>query len=290
MSVYRFALMLAALTLVSTANAADPQTERLAPVDRVFEAIRLGSASARLDEVLQIDHARLAAQAGVSMPPARVLLFSDPAIVTRLLQGNPRAGLDLPFRVLAYEGPDGPAVAYTDAAFLRVRHGLDDSETLAAFDRALQGVLVDLEAPTQAVPVEGLNRDQGILELVSNRGYRDTIDRLKQAVMAQEDTVWFGEIDYAAEARALGKNLQPATLLLFGGPAPGGVAMAEYPRLGLDAFCQKLLVYEDDGGQVRVLFNSIAALAQLHYGEAAKPHRMLDKRLSETFAAAIARP
>jgi len=290
MPVCRFVLMLAALTASFAANAADPETERLAAVDLVFDGIRLGSASARLDKVLEIDHARLAAKAGASMPPARVLLFSDPQIITRLLDGHPRAGLDLPFRVLAYEGPDGPAVAYTDAAFLRVRHGLDDSETLAAFDRALQGVLVDVEAPTQAAPVEGLNRDQGIVELVSEHGYRDTIDRLKQAVMAQEDTVWFGEIDYAAEAHRLGRNLQPVTLLLFGGPAPGGVAMAEYPRLGLDAFCQKLLVYEDDSGQVRVLFNSIAALAQLHYGEAAKPHRMLDKRLSETFAAAIARP
>jgi uncharacterized protein (DUF302 family) len=256
----------------------------------VFEAIRVGSAAAELDEVLEIDHARLAAQAGASMPPARVLLISDAEIVSRLLDGHPRAGLDLPFRVLAYEGTDGPAVAYTDDAFLRVRHGLDNAEALAAFDRALDGVLARIEVPTQAVPVEGLTRDQGIVELVSDHGYRDTIDRLKQAVMGQDDTVWFGEINYAAEAREVGRKLQPATLLLFGGPAPGGVAMAEYPRLGLDAFCQKLLVYEDDSGQVRVLFNSIAALAQLHYGEAAKPHRMLDKRLSETFAAAIARP
>jgi len=73
MPVCRIALMLTALTLVCAANAAGPES----------------------------DHAPLAAQAGVSMPPARVLHFSAPEIVTRLLDGHPRVGLYLPFRVLA---------------------------------------------------------------------------------------------------------------------------------------------------------------------------------------------
>ena len=109
-----------------------------------------------------------------------------------------------------------------------------------------------------------------------------------QVVASQSDTVWFGEVDYQAMAAGQGTAIGPATLLLFGGPAPGGVAMAAFPSIGLDAFCQKLLVYRDDKGSVQVLFNSIVALAELHYGRSVDPHRMLDQRLTGTFKKAIA--
>jgi uncharacterized protein (DUF302 family) len=85
----------------------------------------------------------------------------------------------------------------------------------------------------------------------------------------------------------LGVALAPAQLLLFGGPAPGGVAMAAFPEIGLDAFCQKLLVYRDEQGTTRVIYNDIAALAELHYGRSAKPHAMLNKRLTTTFFTAL---
>jgi uncharacterized protein (DUF302 family) len=75
--------------------------------------------------------------------------------------------------------------------------------------------------------------------------------------------------------------------LLFGGPAPGGVAMRDFPAIGLDAFCQKLLVYQDDTGQTRVIFNDIAAMARLHYGRSAEPHDLLNQRLTETFKTAL---
>jgi hypothetical protein len=46
--------MLAALATLFDVSAAGPGSERLAPVHQVFEAIRLGSAAAELDEVLAI--------------------------------------------------------------------------------------------------------------------------------------------------------------------------------------------------------------------------------------------
>ena len=105
--------------------------------------------------------------------------------------------------------------------------------------------------------------------------------------MSQDDTVWFGEIDFSSEAAEQGVELPDAVLLLFGGPGPGGVAMADFPAIGLDAFCQKLLVYADaDGGSV-VIFNDIAAFAELHNGTSAKPHHALNERLTATFQKAI---
>ena len=82
--------------------------------------------------------------------------------------------------------------------------------------------------------------------------------------MAEGDTLWFGELDYRAEAQAFDIELPRLTLLLFGAPGPGGKAMADFPRMGLDAFCQKVLVHEADDGQVKVYYNSMVGFAELH--------------------------
>ena len=105
--------------------------------------------------------------------------------------------------------------------------------------------------------------------------------------MAENDTMWFGESDYQAEAATLGVMLPKLTLLLFGAPGPGGKAMAGYPRMGLDAFCQKVLVYQTHGGQVNINFNEMAAFAELHNGDSALPHRIITRRMRATLGGAI---
>ncbi len=179
-------------------------------------------------------------------------------------------------------------LAYPDSSFLAARHGLTDAEALGAYDAAmkagLKGFSEELLAP---VGGDGVDRDYGITELVSDFPHAESIARLKEAVMGQGDTVWFGEVDLKSQAAAAGEELPKATLLLFGGPKPGGMAMARFPKLGLDAFCQKLLIYEDDAGVVKVIFNNIVSLAKLHYGTSAKPHEVIDGRLAKTFEDAV---
>ncbi|MGJ8585067.1 MAG: DUF302 domain-containing protein [Marinosulfonomonas sp.] len=231
--------------------------------------------------------ARLAAAEDVDMPPARVLILSDPALNTDILTQNIRAGLDLPFRVLSFAEVGQAKALYTNSGFLERRHGLAEGALGQSFDAKLDTVLSSVQVETAPAPVEKVVQDYGILELDSAYDFATTIERLRTAVMSQGDTVWFGEIDYAAEAAALGQDLQPATLLLFGGPAPGGVAMKDFPAIGLDAFCQKLLVYTRKDSKVIVLYNDIAALAELHYATSIKPHHGLNARLTETFSKAV---
>ena len=146
---------------------------------------------------------------------------------------------------------------------------------------------VTRELDGDAAPTDGLSRDYGVIELTSALSVAEAVENLTKIVVAQDDTVWFGEIDFTAEAATQDAELPEAVLLLFGGPGPGGVAMAEFPAIGLDAFCQKLLVYAgNDGGSV-VIFNDIAAFAELHYGSSGKPHHALNERLTATFQKAL---
>ena len=283
-SCFALAALLAALSGNVTAD-----DHAFDAVDGAFDNLVAGVSETGLDVVLEIDHARLAAEAGQPMPPARVILFDDAEAVSHLLAADVRAGLDLPMRALAYWNGESTAVIHTGAGFIARRHGLPDSPWLERIAHDLAGALSATDPGlVSAVPAAAVAVDFGILEIDSPHDFAGTVERLKRVVTAQSDTVWFGEIDFRDKARAFDIDLPQATLLLFGGPAPGGVAMREFPAIGLDAFCQKLLVYQDETGAVQVIYNDIAALAQLHYGRAAPPHHGLNQRLTATFRAALA--
>jgi len=137
------------------------------------------------------------------------------------------------------------------------------------------------------VALDSISPGYGVIELTSDFSFGSTIERLRQSVLSQGDTKWFGEVDFLEAAKPRRIEVSSATLLLFGGPGPGGRAMAQFPKLGLDAFCQKVLVYQDGARNVKVAFNDIVAFAELHYGQSAPPHKVIDDRLKETFSLAV---
>ncbi|MEP1421669.1 MAG: DUF302 domain-containing protein [Erythrobacter sp.] len=254
-------------------------------VDKNHMAIQNAVDAAGFEIVTSIDHARIAAAEGVEMPPSRVIIFSDPEVNEPILRENIRTGLDLPFRALSYAQDGSAQVIFTGSDFLQMRHGLTDISALEDFEQKLNGVAENLNAV--AASINGLTRGYGIFELKSKLSVPEAVTNLTEIVKAQDDTIWFGEIDFPEDPSEKCAKLPKAVLLLFGGPAPGGLAMAGFPAIGLDAFCQKLLVYAgEDGGSV-VIFNDIAALAELHYGASTKSHHLLNERLTATFVKAI---
>lgn len=105
-------------------------------------------------------------------------------------------------------------------------------------------------------------------------------------MLAEGDTVWFMNWDYQKQAEKLDEELPKATLLVFGGPAPGAKAMTDFSSIGLDAFGQKVLVFEQNG-EVQIAYNDIVDFAELHYQDAAIPHRVINYRLGSTLKGAI---
>jgi len=64
--------------------------------------------------------------------------------------------------------------------------------------------------------------------------------------------------------------------------------MAEAPTLGLDAFCQKFLIWEDASGQIKLSFNDLLALAERQDVDKAMALRVINYRLNKTFGDALA--
>jgi uncharacterized protein (DUF302 family) len=89
----------------------------------------------------RVDHAAGAAAVGLALRPTLVLIFGDPRAGTPLMRADQRAGLDLPLKVLVWEGEDGHARAtYCDPRWIAARYGLPDgiADRLAA---ALEGLV-----------------------------------------------------------------------------------------------------------------------------------------------------
>lgn len=264
---------------------------RFVAPDKLYETLDANVRNHPDFEVIaDIDHARLAAGVGSSMPPAHVLIWSDPEMEAAILKHNPLAAVDLPLRILAFEDQEtGKAAAvFNSYEFVAQRYSLPDDPALrsrydSALAKAVEGVP---ESSIARFPSDSM-KDLGMITLDSPYDFATTEQRVMDAINAQSDTVHFGVVDFAARSKKHGVDLAPSRLILFGGPGPGGKAMASAPTLGLDAFCQKLLIWQDAAGSVHVSLNDLLALAERQGVSGGLPLRVINRRLKATFTTAL---
>jgi uncharacterized protein (DUF302 family) len=273
------------LTACSSPEFSANRQGELEQVDALLAQAESNAIAQQIQPLFDIDHSRMAEKSGEVLDASRVEFYTSPELNSLLLQSQLRAGLDLPYRVQAYYENGEMKVRYTDVQYLKIRHGLNDSQVLAEIDVEISKLVADL-ADARPVSHNGLEKDFGIIELESEFAFTETVERLKTAILAEGDTIWFQHIDYQQQARGFDIELPRAMLLVFGAPGPGAIAMREYPSIGLDAFGQKVLVYEQDG-KVKVIYNDIPAFANLHYGDSAFVHRVIRFRLNSTLSSAI---
>ncbi len=114
-----------------------------ADVETTFARLRqaVGSNPA-LTLFAEFDHAVSAERAGLSLRPTRVLVFGNPNAGTPLMQAAPTLAIDLPQKMLVYEGTGGRAViAYNSPYYLAQRHGLTgQKERLDQINAALSNI------------------------------------------------------------------------------------------------------------------------------------------------------
>jgi uncharacterized protein (DUF302 family) len=75
----------------------------------------------------RIDQQAEAEKVGLSLRPTQLLLFGNPKAGTPLMVAEPMVALDLPLKVLAWEGADGRVwLSYNDPIYLQQRFSLSD--------------------------------------------------------------------------------------------------------------------------------------------------------------------
>ncbi len=92
----------------------------------------------------RIDHSGEAQKAGLSMPPAEVLIFGSPKAGTPLMLASPTSALDLPLKVLVWQDSSGRAwLSYNDPKYLQARFALSDEliKNIAGIERLVDAAL-----------------------------------------------------------------------------------------------------------------------------------------------------
>jgi uncharacterized protein (DUF302 family) len=75
----------------------------------------------------EIDQAKLAADAGITLGPSTLLIFGNPALGSQFMTSNPASGIDWPVRLLVIEDKNGQVwTVYNDFGYIARRHHIKD--------------------------------------------------------------------------------------------------------------------------------------------------------------------
>ncbi len=111
-------------------------------VDETVERLQALLAEKGIKLFVTVDHSGEAHNAGMRMPPTKLLIFGNPQAGTPLMLAAPLIALDLPLRLLVAEGADGQVrISYNDPAYLSARYSLRDTlqPVLAAVEMLARG-------------------------------------------------------------------------------------------------------------------------------------------------------
>jgi uncharacterized protein (DUF302 family) len=111
-------------------------------VARLLEAL----ARHQLTVFAQIDHAGAARQAGLELADEQVVVFGNPKAGTGLMRSDPRIGIELPLRILVWDGGEGIRLGYDDPRELAERYAVGEQRTTLEAMSALLAELVEQTA------------------------------------------------------------------------------------------------------------------------------------------------
>jgi uncharacterized protein (DUF302 family) len=94
--------------------------------------LRDAARGAGLTVFAEIDHAAGAREAGLDLPDEVVVVLGSPQVGTAVMQAAPRAGLDLPLRVLVWDDEGTTRITWRDPRLLAREHPLDGRDDVLA--------------------------------------------------------------------------------------------------------------------------------------------------------------
>jgi uncharacterized protein (DUF302 family) len=99
-----------------------------------------------------------------------------------------------------------------------------------------------------------IHPERGLIIRASDNSVAETINKLEMLVKAKGMKI-FLRINNASEGKAVGLEMPPTEVLIFGDPHTGLVLMKEHPLLAID-LPLKVLAREGENGQVWLVYNN----------------------------------
>ena len=217
--------------------------------------------------IAEVDHSANAGNSNIELNPTKLILFGNPKLGSPLMLENQQAGLDLPQRILVFQDSNKDVyLAYNNSIFLSQRHGLTSEEiTLDKISNAL--AMLTKKASNSTVMESDDTQttlNEGIITTVSKQDFETTYTTLKNTIENNPALRIFTELDHQANAQNTDIELRPTRVIIFGNPNLGSPLMASSPSTALD-LPQKMLVYENELGEVKISYNSTDFLTSRHH-------------------------
>ncbi len=256
--------------VVFSADVLNVRGTRYSESNNSFEAtysnfIEALNANQAISILAEVDHAANARAVGRVLNPTKTVFFGNPNLGTPLLQKNQLAGLDLPQKVMFFENNDALVFAmYNSVAYLESRYQLQDTTTLGQVSRALENLTTTAtNSEVQRAANLIVEIGEGIITIESSQNFEQTYSSLETAISSDETLHVFLQLDHQANALSVGMELRPTKVMVFGNPNLETPLMQNSQTTGLD-LPQKMLVWEDQGGIVKISYNDPLYLQQRH--------------------------
>ncbi|TXE07368.1 DUF302 domain-containing protein [Gelidibacter salicanalis] len=97
-------------------------------------------ANGNLSIMAELDHQKNAQSVSMKLRPTKVIMFGNPKLGTPLMQSSRGIALDLPQKMLVWQGADGTVfISYNNPAFLKARYQLEgNAEQFEQITKALE--------------------------------------------------------------------------------------------------------------------------------------------------------
>ena len=234
-------------------------------VDTYSNFIEALNANQALSIIAEVDYAANARAVGRVLNSTKIVFFANPNLGTPLLQKNQLIGLDLPQKVLFFEINDAMVFAmYNSAAYLESRYQIQDTTTLGQVSGALENLTATAtNSEVQRAANLIVETREGIITIESIQNFEQTYSSLENAISSDENPEIFVQVDHQANAASVGMELRPTKVIIFGDPNLDTPLMQNSQTIGLD-LPQKMLVWEDQEGIVKISYNDPLYLQQRH--------------------------
>ncbi|MDW5288762.1 DUF302 domain-containing protein [Formosa sp. PL04] len=222
------------------------------------------NANGNIGIVAEVNHSANAVNAGLTLDYTRTVYFGNPALGTPLMQDNIQAGLDLPQRITVYTDDDGQTVvAYNSIDYVINRHELGEVSTTTMIENALASIVNSSTGEEAILNAVDTDDASGIITVSSSNDFDTTYANIINTLNTIEPITIMAELDHQANAQRVDMELMPAKLIMFGNPVLGTPLMQESRTTALD-LPQKMLVYEDANGDVKIIYNDPFYIADRH--------------------------
>ncbi len=108
-----------------------------------------------------------------------------------------------------------------------------------------------------------ITAQQGVVTKKSVKNFEETYNTLIEVITNNPNLKIIAQLDHQANAASVGLTLNPTRIVMFGNPKLGTPLMQNSQTTGLD-LPQKIVVWQDDEGAVKISFNDPSYLQKRH--------------------------